>query len=369
VASPARQIVEAKVTMPQPVSALPSGPPPMSRSSREPLRDIPNSRIAPAYGKSEDVMDEIAPTRSLVRRLLCLLPPLRDWFVEVDRLASDARVWRTVQTGFQTADIIAAARHIVATDTEQAAIINLLSYLTPRRSVRFRKIRLGCNGDGGYVLLDDFTDVSAALSFGIAAGCSWDTAIAEHGIDVYQYDHTVDGPPTANARFRFFKKEIAAVSSDQSGDRWGRRYVYTESLGYALAKLPSTAERVILKIDIDGGEWGIFDTATSEELARFVQIVGEFHHFDNAADPAWHDRARRVLAKLRSVFDVVHVHGNNNAPLNVIANVPVPSVFELTFVNKAVYECQETDEIFPTPLDQPNWDGRPDIFLGGMRYR
>src|SRR5262249_13325086 len=159
----------------------------------------------------------------------------------------------------------------------------------------------------GYVLIDDFSGVSAALSFGIASECSWDTAIAERDIVVYQYDHTVDGPPTANARFRFFKKEIAAAPSDR-----------TESLGSVLAKLPSAAGRVILKIDIEGAEWDTFDVATSEELARFSQIVGEFHNFENVADPAWRDKARRVLAKLRSAFDVVHVHGNNFGPLNVI---------------------------------------------------
>jgi|SRR5271165_1924436 len=302
-------------------------------------------------------MAETAPTRSLARRLLCLLPPLRDWFEELDGLASDARIWRAVRPALEAEKIISTSRHIDA-DAEQAAIIDLLSYLTPRRSVRFGKIRLGRNGDGGYVLLDDFADVSAALSFGIGTDCSWDAAIAARAIDVFQYDHTVDGPPIANPRFRFFKKKIAAASSDQS-----------ESLGSALAKLPSTAERVILKIDVEGAEWDIFDAATPEELARFSQIVGEFHDFDHAADPAWRDTARRVLAKLRSVFEVVHVHANNYAPLNVIANVAIPSTFELTFVKRATYECRETDEIFPTALDQPSWDGRPDIFLGSMRYR
>jgi hypothetical protein len=305
----------------------------------------------------DDVKDEIVPTHSLARRLLCQLPPLRDWFEEIDGLRSDARVGRAVRDGAQAERIIAITRHLIA-DGQQPEIIDLLSYLTPRRSVRFSKIRLGRDGDGGYVLLDDFTGVSAALSFGIAGDCSWDTAIAERDIDVYQYDHTVDGPPTANARFRFFRKKIAAVSSDQA-----------ESLGSALAKLPSTAERLILKIDIEGAEWDVFDAATSEELARFAQIVGEFHDFENVADPAWRDKAQRVLSKLRSVFDIVHVHGNNFGPLNVVANVAIPSTLELTLVNRAIYECQETDEIFPTALDQPNYAGRPDIFLGCMRYR
>jgi hypothetical protein len=302
------------------------------------------------------MMDGIASTQSLARRVLCLLPPLRDWFAEVDGLASDARTWRAVRTALVAEKIIAATQHVIA-DQQQAGIIDLLSYLTPRRSRRFGKIRLGRDGDGGYVLLDDFTGVSAALSFGIATECSWDTAIAERDIDVYQYDHTVNGPPTANARFRFFKKEIAAVSSDQA-----------ESLGSALAKLPSTAERAILKIDIEGAEWDVLGAATSAELTRFSQIVSEFHGFENAADPDWREKARRVLAKLRSIFDIVHVHANNYGSLNIIANVAIPSTFELTLANRAIYECDETDEVFPTALDQPNWAGRPDIFLGSMRY-
>ena len=164
-------------------------------------------------------MAETAPTRSLARRLLCLLPPLRAWFEELDRLASDARIWRTVRPVLEAEKIISASRHII-TDAEQAPIIDLLSHLTPRRSVGFGKLRLGRDGDGGYVMLDDFADVSAALSFGIGRDCSWDAAIAARAIDVDQYDHTVDGSPTANPRFRFFKKKIAAAASDDSEFAW-----------------------------------------------------------------------------------------------------------------------------------------------------
>ena len=126
---------------------------------------------------------------------------------------------------------------------------------------------------------------------------------------------------------------------------------------------------MILKIDVEGAEWDVLDAATSDELARFSQIVGEFHEFSNVKDPAWRDKVQRVLVKLRSMFDVVHVHGNNWGKLNVIANVAVPEAIELTFANRSIYECGETNEIFPTALDQPNFNARPDIFLGNMRFR
>ena len=137
-----------------------------------------------------------APAQALGRRLLCMLPPLRSWFEDLDQLATEARLWREAQS-----------RNILGTDPEQAAILDFLSYLTPRRAVRFEKIRLGRDGDGGYVMLDDFSGVSSALSFGIETDCSWDTAIAERGIEVHQYDHTVDGPPTDHPQFRILQEE------------------------------------------------------------------------------------------------------------------------------------------------------------------
>jgi hypothetical protein len=290
----------------------------------------------------------IARVRAATRSLLCLLPPLRDWFAELDRQAGDSRRWRADQ-----------ARRIAGSKREQDAILDLLSCLTPRRVVGFDKVRLGRDGDGGYVLLDDFADVSAALSLGINDDCSWDMDIAGRGIDVYQYDHTVDGPPMTNARFRFAKKKIAAVMSGQS-----------ETLGSALAKLPAPdVGHVILKIDIEDSEWEVFDAATIKELARFSQIVGEFHGFSNALDATWRDTAHRVMTKLRSVFEVVHVHGNNHAPFHIVANIAIPESIELTFANRTIYTCQETNEVFPTPIDQPNWEGHPDIFLGNVRFK
>jgi len=286
--------------------------------------------------------------RAMSRRLLCLLPPLRDWFEEIDRAAGDARRWR-----------VEHARSIAGSAGEQAAILDLLSCLTPRRVVGVDKVRLGREGDGGYVLLDDFVGVSAALSFGIETDCSWDLDIAQRGIDVYQYDHSVAGPPAANARFRFYKKKITGLASEQS-----------ETIGSALAKLPvSDARGVILKIDIEGSEWEALDAASVEELARFSQIVGEFHGFSNALDATWRETAQRVMTKLRSVFEVVHVHANNHAPFHIVANIAIAESIELTFVNRAMYTCVETNEVFPTPIDQPNEAGYPDIFLGSLRFK
>jgi hypothetical protein len=286
--------------------------------------------------------------RLAAERLLRQLPPIDRWFAERDRLVAEVERRR-----------VERHRSLTGSKSEQDAILDLLCCLTPSRAVGFDKIRLGRDHDGGYVMLDDFEDVRAALSFGIDGECSWDIDIAAHGIDVYQFDHTVDGPPTANHRFRFFKKRIAATASGLA-----------ENLGSALAKVPpSDTNRAILKIDIEGSEWEVLDAASVEELSRFSQLLGEFHDFHKAFDPAWRGTAQRVMTKLRSVFEVVHVHGNNYAPVHVIANIPIPEGLELTFANRAMYTFDASSEIFPTTLDQPNCEIHPDIFLGSMRFR
>lgn len=126
---------------------------------------------------------------------------------------------------------------------------------------------------------------------------------------------------------------------------------------------------MLLKIDIDGAEWEAFDGATGSDLRRFSQIVGEFHGFSKVADDAWRGRAARIMAKLMSVFEVVHVQGNNFSPLQVVANVAFPDVLEVTFVNRSMYQFEETGEVFPTSIDRPNDERRADIFLGSMRFR
>jgi hypothetical protein len=285
-----------------------------------------------------------AAHRSGLRRALSLLPPVQAWLDEVDQLASENRDHR---------------RRQMATPTDQAAVVGLMSCLTPRRAVGVRKLRMGGEGDGGYVMLDDFAGIGGALSFGIGPDCSWDAAVAERGIPVHQYDHTVEGPPTPHPGFRFFRTAIGA----QPGEG-------CESLDSATARLAAPgAGRLLLKADIEGAEWEMFDAATEAELARFSQIVVEFHHLHRVLDTAWRARAERVLRKLRTRFEVVHVHGNNAGPHALIGQVPVPDIFEVSYVNSAIYRCEDTDEIFPTPLDRPSVPGRAELFLGSMRFR
>jgi SAM-dependent methyltransferase len=243
--------------------------------------------------------------------------------------------------------------------TIQGEIKNTLRLLRPYAAKGVRKARFGSTNDGGYVHLDDFRDVDRAFSFGIEQNASWDVDIAKRGVTVYQFDHTVDAPTVDNPRLIFAKKEISTEVGPTS-----------ESLLSLVRRHDNRNCRpnILLKIDIEGNEWAIFDSTPPEVLSRFSQIVGEFHYFEAFSDLEWRRLFARVLKKLSDAYAVVHVHANNFPGFSNVANVILPNVLEITFANRSMYSFSETDEIFPGPLDAPNDPNCPDMFLGSFRF-
>jgi len=240
---------------------------------------------------------------------------------------------------------------------KQDRALAIARLLEPKKVVGFDKIRVGRANDGGYVHVDDFAGVGKALSFGISDDASWDLDIAKRDIPVHQFDHTIEKGPIGHPLLNFYKQRVAAVDGPAA-----------VSLDTVAGRLLSDCERAILKVDIEGDEWSVFFTASLETLGKFSQIACEFHGFDQAGDPNWSDRSIAALRKLRAVFEVVHVHGNNAWPFFNIGNVVLPSLIEITFANRNYYEFAESNEVFPTALDQPNLPDRPDMRLGCFKF-
>ena len=68
---------------------------------------------------------------------------------------------------------------------------SIYQLLRPKDVYGKKKVRIGKEGDGGYVLLNDFENISIAYSFGICNDVSFDLELAEKNIDIFMYDHTI----------------------------------------------------------------------------------------------------------------------------------------------------------------------------------
>lgn len=241
----------------------------------------------------------------------------------------------------------------------QTQIRNTLRLLCPQAVKEYRKARFGSNGDGGYVHLDDFEGLDIAVSLGVENNIDWDRAVADRGLTIHQFDYSVDSPAPDDPRMIFSKTLIAPQSGPGA-----------ESLESIVQRLDRKQVRpnMILKMDIESAEWAVLEATSLESISRFSQITCELHYFEAISLLEWRQTFFRGLRKIAKFYAPIHVHANNYAPYSIIANVPLANVLEVTFANRALYEFEPCNEIFPGPLDRPCDPTRPDIFLGNFCY-
>lgn len=248
---------------------------------------------------------------------------------------------------------------------KKAEILELYDLVRPQTFPGLVKRRVGNRAaDGGYVMADDFQGITAAFSLGIGLDISWDLEMAGLGIEIYQFDHTVDEPAevAGNSRLHFQSCGIAATTQPTAGMK------RIEDI--LLDEMACHTGDLILKIDIDGHEWEVFDQMPPAVLARFRQICLEIHNpLGRPGDAATRARNLRVLRKLAAAFAPVHLHANNGGKVRELCGLQVPKLLEITYVRRDGQAFIDSTEAFPGEFDVPNVPERPEIPIGKMVRR
>ncbi|KVH48566.1 hypothetical protein WJ39_11840 [Burkholderia diffusa] len=220
-----------------------------------------------------------------------------------------------------------------------------------------RLIRKGRPHDGGYAMLDHGLEGAIAYSLGINDDVSWDLDMASLGCQVYQYDHTIDRLPVQHPNFHWFKKGIAASPSiDGTLDRLDDLIARNGHKGRS---------DLILKMDIEGFEWEVFEAMSPETLAQFSQITLEVHTLA-LADAKLQEKIVGALERLYAVHQPVHVHANNHGYIGVIGGVVLPDTMEVTYVRRADHRFMSCARMFPSEIDMACRPDLPDFFLGPL---
>lgn len=236
----------------------------------------------------------------------------------------------------------------------QNTVLDLMKMIRPWSMRSTQKIRIGNPYDGGYVVPATALECDAVLSIGVGHDVSFDLVLANQGARILQFDHTVDGVPVSHSNFMFEKKG------------WGVR-TEGEFLCFddILARLQLLSpKRAMLKFDIEGAEYELFETIKPEQLAFFDVIACEVHDFDKLADPVFFDLVRKTFEKLTFHHTPVHLHANNYQSFVLVEGVPIPKVLEVSFLRKDLdsFSGLSTDPI-PGPLDRPNHPYLPDLCM------
>lgn len=217
-------------------------------------------------------------------------------------------------------------------------------------------IRIGNQqGEGGYVMINDFDNVKNTYSLGIGNNVSFDKDIASKGIDVWMYDHTIDKLPEYNDRFHYFRKGIS-----------GKKEESLDTLtNYICENGHNEDKNMILKMDIEGYEWELLKTIESNVLAQFSQIVCELHWFTNLK---LYPDIISGLKKLNENHQAVHIHANNGFVPLYINGYIFPEVIEVTYIRKEHKMFQDCTRSFPTSLDKKSVGAFPEINFDSWNY-
>ena len=224
----------------------------------------------------------------------------------------------------------------------------------------FNKSRCGEVIDGGYVIGDLEINYDCYISAGISNNDNFSLEFINkyklNKSNCFGFDGTIQElPSNLIDKMTFINKNIGSYNSETTTN---------------LIDLIEKNNKIFLKMDIEGGEWGWLLSMNETNLSKIAQITIELHGLTNTS---WHNMTLNsfccyndkieCLKKLEKVFYLIHAHGNN---ADLVSYNGMPNVIELTYINKKY--CETVLELNSTPfpikyLDYPNEKLCPDVNL------
>ncbi len=215
----------------------------------------------------------------------------------------------------------------------------LTVYNTP-----FEKMRVGNEFDGGYVICSGLK-YDGFLSGGIERDLGFETAFLQKHphLICHAYDGSIDSLPPHRGQIVFHKKYIGGHNSETTSN---------------LHHLIERHNALMVKMDIEGGEYEWLRSLSDDHMSRIAQLVIEFHY------PHASSENFACLLRLQETHWLVHLHGNNcESPAYAqINNRLLPTVFECTYVSKRLTDnVGRSWDPIPGHLDARNCLGQPDM--------
>lgn len=238
--------------------------------------------------------------------------------------------------------------------SSRTAVREALDLLTPW-DAGVELVRVGGDGDGGYLVPDALDGVSALFSPGVSETWNFERCVAEsYGMPSFMVDGSVDAPPGLTEMQQFSRLWLGPVSR---GD-------VTSLEDWVLRSGVSPDSDLMLQMDIEGSEYGVLASASLATLRRFRVSVVEFHGLDwMSVGPVLGSRILPALRKMAVDSQVVHVHPNNCCGVQMIYGVPVPKVLEVTYLRRDWMGPTPARARLPHPLDRDCLEANPTLEL------
>ncbi len=237
--------------------------------------------------------------------------------------------------------------------TKKEEVLHFITSLWPRKT-NHNLIRLGPNGDGGYLVPDDLENISACFSPGVDLISEFEFDCYQRGMQIYLADKSVDNPnlniPEDN--YTFLKKFIGTINNEDfiTIDSW------VNSVDI------DVGSDLLLQMDIEGHEYSSILTMSDEVVNKFRIMVIEFHDLHKIWNKEFFRLVKSVFLKILNTHICVHIHPNNECGIDSQKGVEIPRVAEFTFLRKDRLKLSEYATQFPHNFDFDN-TGKKSIVL------
>ena len=204
----------------------------------------------------------------------------------------------------------------------------ILPLLKPQ-NVFLDKKRIGPEEDGGYVMPELVLEKCSALfTYGVGGDTRYEEDfVKQYNKKAYLFDHTT-GQPAWERDNLIFTPE--GLGYEENCKEWFDHYDHFNIEG-----------DIFLKIDVEGTERTYFnETDISKLNEKVLGIAIEIHYIDNIE---YRQQCISLIEKLNEGFVLCHTHGNSWSPSVPIEDESVPTVLELSFINKRYVDRYEED--------------------------
>lgn len=205
------------------------------------------------------------------------------------------------------------------------SMIEIFAFLKPSIINDLQPSRIGKEGDGSYYLLPDFSDQDCVFSIGIGDEISFDNQLVHSVGRIIMIDHSIPEFIPQHSSMTMLHKKLSLIQNDQEIN-------FSQLFG----SYPS--KDYILKMDIEGDEWDILNSIDSKDLARFRQIVIEFHGLTKLKSSSLRLEVLKILKKIYYTHAVFFLHANNNGDFRVFGDLLIPDIIEVSFARRSDYK-------------------------------
>jgi hypothetical protein len=219
-------------------------------------------------------------------------------------------------------------------------------------------MRFGADSDGGYVVpLKSLYLADIFYTYGVGGEISFENDISSFcDNEFYFFDPTVHGLPTPKPQYKFFREGLGTAPNCYSYETHIKRFKHEN-------------KKILLKVDVEGAEYGNMDKIPLELMDNITGIVMEIH---NLHDANYMNQFDSIANHLKQRFTLCHTHLNNFGSPMQIGEHKLYNAIEVTYINTSLCNSPPQLPYWKCPimkLDKSNNKNIPDVELSFLKKR